>query len=157
MSLPKQSADGTLTSVASHPPPVLNGLLITASPGEVSIAFDHETSARQVIAADVEVEALPGSRQNPGRNLPFFAERTRRVHQMSPLFIPAVPLTSSWLACRSWTTLSFLSFPEISGTVDGAEFAEAVKQVQIAVSKMRPAAADRYPREQWRHHDPACH
>ena len=25
--------------------------------------------------------------------------------------------------------------PEISGTVDGAEFAEAVKQVQIAVSK----------------------
>ena len=35
--------------------PVLNGLLITASAGEVSIAsFDHETSARQVIAADVQ-------------------------------------------------------------------------------------------------------
>ena len=39
--------------------PVLNGLLITASAGEVSIAsFDHETSARQVIAADVQAEGV---------------------------------------------------------------------------------------------------
>ena len=32
---------------------------------------------------------------------------------MSPLFVfTAVPLTSSWLVCRSWTTLSFPSFPK---------------------------------------------
>ena len=96
--------------------PVLNGLLITASAGEVSIAsFDHETSARQVIAADVEAE---GVCLVPGKIL---AEICRSL--------PNAPV--EFTADES----ELPELPEISGTVDGAEFAEAVKQVQIAVSK----------------------
>ena len=51
--------DGNASLPLRPTSPVLNGLLITASAGEVSIAsFDHETSARQVIAADVEAEGV---------------------------------------------------------------------------------------------------
>jgi len=118
--------------------PVLNGLLITASAGEVSIAsFDHETSARQVIAADVEAEGVclvPGKilaeicRSLPNAPVEFTAdESVIRIHCRSANFqLAGMPVVD-------YPELPEL--PEISGTVDGAEFAEAVKQVQIAVSK----------------------
>lgn len=118
--------------------PVLNGLLITASAGEVSIAcFDHETSARQVIAADVEAEGVclvPGKilaeicRSLPNAPVEFTAdESVIRLHCRSANFqLAGMPVVD-------YPELPEL--PEISGTVDGAEFAEAVKQVQIAVSK----------------------
>ena len=66
--------------------PVLNGLLITASAGEVSIAsFDHETSARQVIAADVQAE---GVCLVPGKILPKSAVLFRTLRSSSPLMSP---------------------------------------------------------------------
>ena len=125
------------TSVASHLPRTQR-LLITASAGEVSIAsFDHETSARQVIAADVEVEGVclvPGKilaeicRSLPNSPVEFTAdESVIRIHCRSANFqLAGMPVVD-------YPELPEL--PEISGTVDGAEFAEAVKQVQIAVSK----------------------
>ena len=118
--------------------PVLNGLLITASAGEVSIAsFDHETSARQVIAADVQAEGVclvPGKilaeicRSLPNAEVEFTAdESVIRLHCRSANFqLAGMPVAD-------YPELPEL--PEVSGTVDGAEFAEAVKQVQIAVSK----------------------
>ena len=66
--------------------PVLNGLLITASAGEVSIAsFDHETSARQVIAADVEAE---GVCLVPARSWQKFAAPCRTHPSSSPQMSP---------------------------------------------------------------------
>ena len=66
--------------------PVLNGLLITASAGEVSIAsFDHETSARQVIAADVEQKACAWF---PARSWQKFAAPYRTHPSSSPQMSP---------------------------------------------------------------------
>ena len=109
--------------------PVLNGLLITAFAGEVSIAsFDRKTSAppgyrRRFVQAE-GVCLVPG--KIPGRNLPFLPnaeveftadESVIRLHCRSANFQrPACPwpITPSCPAC-----------PKVSGTVDGAEFAES--------------------------------
>ena len=118
--------------------PVLNGLLIKATSGEVSISsFDHEISAKQTIEASVEQE---GTCLVPGKML---AEICRSLPNADVEFVAND--STIFMTCRSakfqLAGMPVADYPElpelpqISGTVDGAEFAKAVSQVQIAVSK----------------------
>ena len=118
--------------------PVLNGLLIKAESGEVSISsFDHEISAKQTIEASVEQE---GTCLVPGKML---AEICRSLPNADVEFVAND--STIFMTCRSakfqLAGMPVADYPElpelpqISGTVDGAEFAKAVSQVQIAVSK----------------------
>ena len=134
-----EAVSWTARSLPARPTaPVLNGLLITASAGEVTIAsFDHETSAVQRIAANVDTEGVtlvPGKMLDsicsslPNAEVEFVAEEN-----------------AVFLSCRSakfkLASMPVVDYPElpalpeISGTVDGAEFAKAVQQVKVAVSK----------------------
>lgn len=126
-------------SLSPRPPiPVLSGLLLKAEAGTLSLAsFDYEISARLQIPADITEE---GTILVSGRLL---ADICRSL--------PAAPVdietdgTKVTLTCRSsrfhLATMPVNDYPElpalpdISGTVDGEAFAQAVSQVIIASSK----------------------
>ncbi len=126
-------------SLSPRPPvPVLSGLLLKAEAGTLSLSsFDYEISARLHIPADITAE---GTILVSGRLL---ADICRSL--------PAAPVdietdgTKVALTCRSsrfhLATMPVNDYPElpalpdISGTVDGEAFAQAVSQVIIASSK----------------------
>lgn len=126
-------------SLSPRPPvPVLSGLLLKAEAGTLSLSsFDYEISARLHIPADITEE---GTILVSGRLL---ADICRSL--------PAAPVdietdgTKVTLTCRSsrfhLATMPVNDYPElpalpdISGTVDGEAFAQAVSQVIIASSK----------------------
>lgn len=126
-------------SLSPRPPvPVLSGLLLKAEAGTLSLSsFDYEISARLHIPADVAEE---GTILVSGRLL---ADICRSL--------PAAPVdvetdgSKVTLTCRSsrfhLATMPVNDYPElpalpeISGTVDGDAFAQAVSQVIIASSK----------------------
>ncbi|HET7415585.1 MAG TPA: DNA polymerase III subunit beta [Arthrobacter sp.] len=129
----------TARSLSPRPPvPVLSGLLLKASEGTLSLAsFDYEISARLQIPADIAEE---GTILVSGRLL---ADICRSL--------PAAPVevetdgSKVTLTCRSsrfnLATMPEADYPElpalpeISGTVDGDAFAQAVSQVIIAASR----------------------
>lgn len=129
----------TARSLSPRPPvPVLSGLLIKATAGEVSIAsFDYETSAKLNIAADVaeEGEALVSGRllAEICRSLPkadvLFELHEGKVH----LSCGSSKFNLSSMPVSDYPELPAL--PAISGTVEGTEFAKAVSQVSVAASK----------------------
>lgn len=118
--------------------PVLAGLVIVAESDGITLSsFDHEVSARVGIAADVEE---PGITVVSGRLLADIAK------SMPPApVVFAVDGTRMNITCgRSSFTLPTLpaedypqlpSMPEISGTVLGALFTEAVGQVAVAAGR----------------------
>ena len=126
-------------SLSPRPPvPVLSGLLLKAEAGTLSLAsFDYEISARLQIPADISEE---GTILVSGRLL---ADICRSL--------PAAPVdvetdgNKVTLTCRSsrfhLATMPVSDYPElpalpeVSGTVDGEAFAQAVSQVIIASSK----------------------
>jgi DNA polymerase-3 subunit beta len=126
-------------SLSPRPPvPVLSGLLLKAEAGTLSLAsFDYEISARLEIAADIAEE---GAILVSGRLL---ADICRSL--------PSAPVevetdgSKVTLTCRSsrfhLATMPVNDYPELpalpelSGTVDGEAFAQAVSQVIIASSK----------------------
>jgi len=126
-------------SLSPRPPvPVLSGLLLKAEAGTLSLAsFDYEISARLEIPADISEE---GTILVSGRLL---ADICRSL--------PSAPVeietdgSKVTLTCRSsrfhLATMPVNDYPELpalpelSGTVDGEAFAQAVSQVIIASSK----------------------
>ncbi len=126
-------------SLSPRPPvPVLSGLLLKAEAGTLSLSsFDYEISARLHIPADIVEE---GTILVSGRLL---ADICRSL--------PSAPVevetdgSKVTLTCRSsrfhLATMPVNDYPElpalpdISGTVDGEAFAQAVSQVIIASSK----------------------
>ncbi|MGP9503946.1 DNA polymerase III subunit beta [Specibacter sp. AOP5-B1-6] len=126
-------------SLSPRPPvPVLSGLLLKAEAGTLSLSsFDYEISARLQIPADISEE---GTILVSGRLL---ADICRSL--------PAAPVevetdgSKVTLTCRSsrfhLATMPVNDYPElpalpeVSGTVDGEAFAQAVSQVIIASSK----------------------
>ena len=129
----------TARSLPARPTsPVLSGLLITAENGEVAIAgFDHEISARQVVEADIEQD---GTCLVPGKML---ADICRSLPSAPVEF--AASDSKVFISCRSakfqLAAMPLVDYPElpelpeVSGTVDGTEFARAVSQVLVAASK----------------------
>ena len=129
----------TARSLSPRPPvPVLSGLLLKAENGTVSLAsFDYEISARLQIPADVAEE---GTILVSGRLL---ADICRSL--------PSAPVdvqtdgSKVTLVCRSsrfnLATMpesdypELPALPEVSGTVPGEAFAQAVSQVIIAASR----------------------
>ncbi|GAB3528675.1 DNA polymerase III subunit beta [Arthrobacter monumenti] len=129
----------TARSLSPRPPvPVLSGLLLKASAGTLSLAsFDYEISARLEIPADITEE---GKILVSGRLL---ADICRSL--------PSAPVevqtdgSKVTLTCRNsrfnLATMPEADYPElpalpdISGTVDGEAFAQAVSQVIIAASR----------------------
>ncbi|WP_421084279.1 DNA polymerase III subunit beta [Rothia nasimurium] len=130
----------TARSLSPRPPvPVLSGLLMRASAGEVSIAsFDYETSAKLTIEANIaeEGEALVSGRlladicrSLPKSNEVTFELRDSKVHiscGTSNFNLASMPVAD-------YPELPAL--PALSGTVEGSEFAQAVAQVSVAASK----------------------
>ena len=127
-----------LTARAAYP--ILGGLKITASPGggvEVA-AFDHETSARARINAEV---GEPGTVLAPGRLLAGITARLPR----QPAELAAGDEGALTLAAGSTRyTLRLLpvdeypALPELAdpaGQADAGEFAAAVRQVAVAASR----------------------
>jgi len=126
-------------SLSPRPPvPVLSGLLLKAEAGTLSLAsFDYEISARLEIPADIAEE---GTILVSGRLL---ADICRSL--------PSAPVevetdgSKVTLTCRSsrfhLATMPVSDYPELpalpelSGTVDGEAFAQAVSQVIIAASR----------------------
>lgn len=129
----------TARSLSPRPPvPVLSGLLLKASEGTLSLAsFDYEISARLQIPADIAEE---GTILVSGRLL---ADICRSLPS-APVEVETDGSKVS-LTCRSsrfnLTTMPEADYPElpalpdISGTVDGEAFAQAVSQVIIAASR----------------------
>lgn len=126
-------------SLSPRPPvPVLSGLLLKASGGTLSLAsFDYEISAHLEIPADISEE---GTILVSGRLLADICKS-----------LPSAPVevetdgSKVTLTCRSsrfhLATMpvgdypELPALPEISGTVDGEAFAQAVSQVIIASSR----------------------
>lgn len=126
-------------SLSPRPPvPVLSGLLLKAEGGTLSLAsFDYEISAHLEIAADISEE---GTILVSGRLLADICKS-----------LPSAPVdvetdgSKVTLTCRSsrfhLSTMPVGDYPElpalpdISGTVDGEAFAQAVSQVIIASSR----------------------
>lgn len=134
-----EAVSWTARSLSPRPPvPVLSGLLIKATAGEVSIAsFDYETSAKLNIAADIteEGEALVSGRllADICRSLPksdvLFELHEGKVH----LSCGSSNFNLSSMPVADYPELPAL--PAVSGTVEGSEFAKAVTQVSVAASK----------------------
>lgn len=134
-----EAVSWTARSLSPRPPvPVLSGLLIKAESGTVSLAsFDYEISARLQIPADITTE---GTILVSGRLL---ADICRSL--------PSAPVdvetdgSKVTLTCRSsrfnLATMPVNDYPELpalpelSGTVNGEAFAQAVSQVIIASSR----------------------
>jgi DNA polymerase-3 subunit beta len=129
----------TARSLSPRPPvPVLSGLLIKAENNEVSIAsFDYETSAKLKIAAEVfeEGETLVSGRllADICRSLPS-APVDFQTHD-SKVYLHCGPAKFNLAAMPVSDYPELPGLPEVSGTVDGAAFAQAVSQVIIAASK----------------------
>ncbi|NHU84911.1 DNA polymerase III subunit beta [Kocuria sp. JC486] len=129
----------TARSLSPRPPvPVLSGLLLKAEAGQVSLAgFDYEISSRVSIDAEIQEE---GTTLVSGRLL---ADICRSLPS-APVDVVAEDGKLT-LTCRSSRfNLAAMpveeypelpGLPEVSGVVDGAEFAQAVAQVNIAASK----------------------
>lgn len=129
----------TARSLSPRPPvPVLSGLLLKAEAGQVSLAgFDYEISSRVSIDAQIEEE---GTTLVSGRLL---ADICRSLPS-APVDVVAEEGKLT-LTCRSsrfnLAAMPVEEYPElpglpdVSGVVDGAEFAQAVAQVNIAASK----------------------
>jgi DNA polymerase III subunit beta len=126
-----------LTARAAYP--ILGGLKITASPGSVEVAaFDHETSARARINAEV---GEPGTVLAPGRLL---ADITARLPRQPAELAAGDDGTLTLAAGSTRYTLRLLpvdeypALPELAdpaGQVDAGEFAAAVRQVVVAASR----------------------
>lgn len=126
-------------SLSPRPPaPVLSGLLITAETQQVTISsFDYEVSAQLAIEAEV---ADQGTVLVSGRLLNDIVKS-----------LPNAPVTLSLedtkvvVTCRSSTfTLTTMPVdeypdlpaqPDVSGVIDGADFARAVSQVISAAAR----------------------
>ncbi|NKE10203.1 MULTISPECIES: DNA polymerase III subunit beta [Kocuria] len=129
----------TARSLSPRPPvPVLSGLLLKAEAGQVSLAgFDYEISSRVSIDAQIEEE---GTTLVSGRLL---ADICRSLPS-APVDVVAEEGKLT-LTCRSsrfnLAAMPVEEYPElpglpdVSGVVDGGEFAQAVAQVNIAASK----------------------
>ncbi|WP_434616412.1 DNA polymerase III subunit beta [Arthrobacter sp. A5] len=134
-----EAVSWTARSLSPRPPvPVLSGLLLRAEAGTVSLAsFDYEISARLEIPADIAEE---GTILVSGRLL---ADICRSLPS-APVAIETDGAKVT-LSCRSsrfnLATMPVADYPElpalpnISGTVSGEAFAQAVSQVIIASSK----------------------
>ena len=126
-----------LTARAAYP--ILGGLKITACPGDGTevAAFDHETSARAGITADV---GEPGTVLAPGRLLAAIAAELPR----QPVELASDSAALTLTAGRTRYTLCLLpadeypALPELpapAGQADAGEFAAAVRQVVVAASR----------------------
>ncbi len=134
-----EAVSWTARSLSPRPPvPVLSGLLLKAHAGTVSLSsFDYEISARLEIPADVAEE---GTILVSGRLL---ADICRSLPS-APVDV-ATDGSKVTLSCRSsrfnLATMpendypALPALPEISGTVSGEAFAQAVSQVIIASSR----------------------
>lgn len=130
----------TSRAVPARPPvPVLAGVHITAeSDGTVKLAsFDYEVSARGQFAADVDE---PGTVLVSGRLLREIAHAL--PHKPVSFALEGTKVAVTCGASRF--TLATMpvdqypalpEFPEQSGTIDGAEFQQAVAQVSSAASR----------------------
>ncbi len=127
-------------SLSPRPPlPVLSGILIKGEAGTLTLSsFDYETSARLEIEAEILEE---GTILVPGRLL---AEVVRSFPASATVTAETdgskVQLTcrSSRFALATMPTTEYPALPElpeISGTVDGAQFANAVSQMTVAASR----------------------
>lgn len=126
-------------SLSPRPPvPVLSGLLITAEDQLVSIAsFDYETSAQLEVEADIEE---PGQILVSGKLLNDIVKSLPHAPVTVELDGSKVVLTcrNSRFALATMPVSEYPTLPElpdISGTVHGDTFAQAVHQVTAAASK----------------------
>ena len=125
-----------LTARAAYP--ILGGLKITADDSGVEVtAFDHETSARARITAEV---GEPGTVLAPGRLLAAITAQLPGQPVDLASDGPALTLTAG----RTRYTLRLLpaeeypALPELptpAGQADAGEFAAAVRQVVVAASR----------------------
>ena len=125
-----------LTARAAYP--ILGGLKITVGPGGMEVAaFDHETSARARIDAEV---GEPGTVLAPGRLLAAITAELPR----QPIELASDGAALTLTASRTRYTLRLLpadeypALPELpapAGQADAGEFAAAVRQVVIAASR----------------------
>jgi DNA polymerase-3 subunit beta len=118
--------------------PVLTGLLLQASDGQLTIAcFDYEVSARMAVAAEV---GEPGTALVPGRLL---LEITRSLPGLPVEFRddPDGVLLECGEASFTLVTLPHDDYPELpgvprlAGTVDGGALGVAIGQVTPAASR----------------------
>lgn len=129
----------TARSLSPRPPvPVLSGLLIKAENGEVTIAsFDYETSAKLHIPADIETEGttLVSGRllSDICRSLPKADVTLETNESKLHLSCGSAQFNLATMPVADYPELPRL--PQISGTVEGTEFARAVSQVAVAASK----------------------
>ncbi|WP_113716384.1 DNA polymerase III subunit beta [Arthrobacter dokdonensis] len=126
-------------SLSPRPPvPVLSGLLLKAEAGTLSLAsFDYEISARLEIAADIAEEGtiLVSGRllADICRSLPSAPVEVETDGSKVTLTCRSSRFHLSTMPVNDYPELPAL--PELSGTVDGEAFAQAVSQVIIASSK----------------------
>lgn len=134
-----EAVSWTARSLSQRPPsPVLAGILLTTNQGMVRLeGFDYEISSHIQIPADISEE---GSILVSGRLL---ADITRSLPQ-STVTIETEGSKITVTCGRSRFHLATMpvdeypelpKLPEVSGTVDGQAFAEAVSQVIVAASK----------------------
>lgn len=129
----------TARSLSPRPPvPVLSGLLIKAENGEVTIAsFDYETSAKLHIPADIDEEGttLVSGRllSEICRSLPKADVTVETNESKLHLSCGSAQFNLATMPVSDYPELPGL--PQVSGTVEGSEFARAVSQVAVAASK----------------------
>lgn len=118
--------------------PILGGVLIEAKGDRLSLSsFDHEVSSRTSVKADIEAE---GSVLVQGRILSEIASRLPQAPVEFTLDDTGVKITCG-SAKFHLPTMPILEFPKLpvvegtTGTVKGADFAEAVSQVAVAASR----------------------
>ena len=125
-----------LTARAAYP--ILGGLKITADDRGVEVAaFDHETSARARIAAEV---GEPGAVLAPGRLLAEIVGLLPRQPAELACDGPALTLTAgrTRYTVRLMPAGEYPALPELpapAGQADAGEFAAAVRQVVVAASR----------------------
>ena len=126
-------------SLSPRPPvPVLSGLLLKAEAGTLSLAsFDYEISARLEIPADISEEGtiLVSGRllADICRSLPSAPVEVETDGSKVTLTCRSSRFNLATMPVNDYPELPAL--PELSGTVDGEAFAQAVSQVIIASSK----------------------
>lgn len=118
--------------------PILSGVLITADDDGVTISsFDYEVSAKTTIAADVSQQ---GTILVSGRLLAEIAQRLPDSSVALELVQGSVSVRSG-SAKFSLATMPVEEYPKlpdvegVSGSVAGADFADAVSQVSPAASR----------------------
>lgn len=134
-----EAVSWTARSLSPRPPvPVLSGLLMKAENGEISIAsFDYETSAKRTVSAEVAEE---GTVLVSGRLLADICRSLPNTDVLLETHESKLRI-SAGSANFELATMPVADYPElpglpqISGSVDGHEFARAVSQVTVAASK----------------------